>query len=120
MIPQIASLAAAAAPLATGSGPEIPWSRIILAFFFCIGLAVAAITFIRARGGGNDMRSLLKGLGAKMTGEPDELTLVSRLRIGPGHQVCVIRCKHREYLLHIGPQSALLIDELSEQEKGTP
>lgn len=111
MIAHLTTLAAAAVPFAASGGPEIPWARIILAFFFCIGVAVAAIAFIRARNGGHEIRFLLKGLGAKMATEPDALALVSRLRVGPGHQVCLIRCKNREYLLHIGPQSALLIDD---------
>lgn len=89
----------------------IPWARIILAFFLCIGFAVVAIAFIKARDGGATMRSVINALGSRLAAEPNALTTVSRLRVGPGQQLCLIRCKQREYLLHLGPQSALLIDD---------
>ena len=96
---------------ATMLEPQIPWARIILAFFFCIGVAVAAIAFLRWRGGENPLPILLKREAAK---EKHAFEIIERTRVGPGAQLCMLACKERRYLIYIGPHGAVLLDRFAD------
>lgn len=109
--------ALSAAGYAQGSEPVIPWLRIVLAFAFCIALAVAAILWMRARqqGGQVDLNTLLARF-ASPAGAParQALEVEHRLRVTATGQFLLLRCEQRRYLVHVGSQGAELIDRLED------
>lgn len=91
--------------------PQIPWARIVLAFFFCVGVAVAAIALLRWRGGENPLPALLR---REATGGKPEFEIIERTRVAPGAQLCMLACRSRRYLIYIGPNDAVLLDRFTE------
>lgn len=95
----------------------IPWVRIVLAFLFCILVAVGAIATLRIRQGRlalpNWRRQLTAGLSLKSR---SRLTILDRIMVAPGHQVVLFQCDAKSYLLHLGPQGAKVIDTLPASE----
>lgn len=110
------TLTVATAAYAHGSDPAVPWLRIALAFLFCVGVAVAAILWLRARQGSPiALHAFARRIAAPhRAGAPRELEVEERLRISPTAQVLVLRCGARRYLVHVGPQGAQTIDRLDE------
>ena len=107
------------AMLGQGSSPDIPWLRLILAFLFCVGLAVVAIMAIRARAG---MPILPKGLDRLTRGMlesevlPEKrITIVQRLPVAPGSQLIVLKRGRQRYLLHLTASSATEIDRFTDE-----
>jgi hypothetical protein len=104
-------LAAAGTALSYGEGPSIPWARIVLAFLLCVGLAVAAIAFMRRRsmqGGPSPFwLQMTRGTGDGLR----ELELVERLVLSPTAQLVVVRWGARKLLLLASPSGAQLLSE---------
>ena len=98
---------------ATMPEPQIPWARIILAFFFCIGVAVAAIAFLRWRSGEVPLSALLRRVE---TDKERAFEIVERTRVGPGAQLCMLACRERRYLIYIGPNDAVLLDRFTQED----
>ncbi len=99
--------------LAQGDAPDIPWVRIVLMFALCIGLAIAAIGFVRLRHG---LPFLPNRLGASSRQFPsannqeDGLAVAQRLSAGPSGQFIILARGNQRYLLHVSPQGVTEID----------
>lgn len=111
-------VATAPAAVPHASDLSIPWARIVLGLLFCIGLAVVAILLIRQRQGLpnrlSDLRSAFTS--ASIGASKEALQIEQRLRISPASQVIILRCAERRYLVHLGPQSAQLLDRLADHD----
>lgn len=101
----------------------IPWVRIVLAFVFCILVAIGAIALLRVRQGTWDLGALRRRLS---DGLPDtlirarRLDLVEKLPMAPGHYAVLLRCDAAHVLLHLGPQGATVIADLPVQAAPAP
>lgn len=106
----------AAAISAADTGPIIPWARIVIAFLFCITLAIGAILWLRTRQGQPTSLSALWAQLKRPSTEivPKAMAIEQRLRITPTGQFLVLRCDERRYLLHVGSQQAQLLDRLED------
>lgn len=99
-----APVLAQTATLAGGSGPDIPWLRIILSLLFCLVLAAGAVLALRhyhAQGSGGS-----GGLLARLRAGPAGLTkprlaILEARRIGPAGQLCLVTFGGRELLLGV-------------------
>lgn len=100
--------------IAYGSGPDIPWLRIILALGLCLALAAAAIWSLRVRHGLTAAPDWMRQFGATDKGAQlapgEQLQLVQRLVVSPGHQLVLVRLGARRYLLHLTASGATQID----------
>lgn len=107
------------APYATGSGPEIPWVRLILAFLFCALLAGVAIWALKARYGTpllpENWRTLVAGGAANEVQADDRVRIAQRLAVAPGSQIIVLKRGKQNYLLHLTSSSATEIDRYLDQ-----
>lgn len=105
--------------LGQGSGPDIPWFRLILAFLFCIGLAVVAIMAVRARAGmpvlPNRLSGLTKGLLEGEVLPQERVTIIQRLPVAPGSQLILLKRGRQRYLLHLTASGATEIDRFTEE-----
>lgn len=114
MLDTLALVAARAAPLASGTAPSIPWARIVLAFLFCILVALAAIAFIRKRNGMPVLPAdLVHRLGQGQVVAPaaaGRLQIVQRLGVTPTSQLVVLKRGRQNYLLHLTNTGATEID----------
>lgn len=106
-IASLSVLAAASGRLGQAEGPVIPWLRIVLAFLFCIALAVAAVLWLRKRQG---LPPLLAGLIATAPDGPDRLGIEERLRVSATSQILVLRWDGARYLVHVSGAGAQLLD----------
>lgn len=118
----LSAAAAEAAPLATGTGPDIPWGRVLLAFLFCVALAIAAIGFLRVRNGMPLLpEGLMRGGGSTSDGFPgkasERMQIVQRLSITPTSQIIMLKRGKQNYILHVGNQGATEIDRFSEGQE---
>ena len=109
-----------AAPLATGTAPAIPWGRLVLAFAFCIVIALGAIAFIRKRNNmpllsDDTLRRLGMGGGAG-TMPHDRLQITQRLSVTPNSQLVVLKRGSQNYLLHLTNTGATEIDRFTDDE----
>lgn len=115
----LAAAAAETAHFAGGSDPDIPWVRIILAFLFCIALAIAAIGFIRVRNGmplmPDRLGSSIAGVGDGTSAPSDRLQITQRLTLSPNSQVIVLKRGEQNYLLHVGANGATEIDRFNDE-----
>jgi flagellar biogenesis protein FliO len=111
MSASLALLAAAAAPLAYGEGPTVPWARIVLSLLFCLAVAVGAIAVIRRRAGQpplGALTALLLPRGGHAV--PRQLELLERLALTPTSQVCLVRCGDRRLVVLVSPGGAQVVD----------
>jgi hypothetical protein len=97
-----------------GSGPDIQWLRIILALALCLALAAASIWALRVRHGLSVAPHWMRQFGAMdkgaQTAPGEQLQLVQRLVVSPGHQLVLVRLGARRYLLHLTASGATQID----------
>lgn len=103
---------------AVDTGPDIPWLRIVLAFLFCIGIAVAAIAFMRVR---NGLPTMPKALRERLIQNPDytdlrsdRLEVVQRVGIMPSGQLLVVRRGTRNYVLYLTAHGSSEIDRFED------
>ncbi|GAA4044792.1 hypothetical protein [Parerythrobacter jejuensis] len=119
----LAAVAADTAPLATGTGPSIPWGRIILAFVFCILLAVAAIGFIRVKNGMSlipDTMAARMSASGEVTAPPaGKMQIVQRLSVTPASQLVIVRRGTQNYMLHLTNHGATEIDRFGDDGVST-
>ena len=87
MVASLDILATASATLAYGSGPAVPWGRIALALLFCLGLSVAAIAFLRRRGGQIGPQAAWWPIRGSRAAAQRELELLERLALTPTSQL---------------------------------
>ena len=104
-------LAAASSALAYGEGLSVPWARIVLAFLLCVGLAVAAIAFMRWRTGQGAPRPFWLQMGRGAGDGQSELELLDRLALSPTTQLVAVRWGEKKLLVLASPAGAWLIDE---------
>lgn len=118
----LAQLAAAAAPIAYGEGPSVPWARIVLSLLFCIALAFGAVAFVRWRSGQAGPGSLASLLRRVERGTARRLELLERLPLTPTTQLCLVRSGNSRLLVLVSPGGAQLIERLDEMpdEDGKP
>ena len=104
-------LAAADTAFAYGAAPSVPWARIVLAFLLCVGLAVAAIAFLRWRTGqgspGRFWQQMVRSAGERQR----ELELVERLALSATTQLVVVRWGERKLLILASPSGAQALGE---------
>ena len=105
-------LAPAAAAMAYGEGPTIPWGRIALALLFCLGLAAAAIAFLNLRTGQAGPRTRWLPAGLSGAAAQRELELLERLPLTPTSQLLLVRCGGERLLLLSSAAGAQLLREL--------
>lgn len=101
----------------------IPWVRIVLAFVFCILVAVGAITLLRVRQGHWDLGALRRRLSDGLPNtliRTRRLDLIEKLPMAPGHYAVLLRCDARDFLLHMGPQGATVISDLPKPDTTAP
>lgn len=117
------TLAANAAPmtgLASGTDPAVPVGRIVLAFMFCIVLAIAAIGFIRVRNGmpllPNGIRWRIGKTLSYAAPSPEKLQIVQRLSVTPNSQLVVLKRGRQNYLLHLTNHGATEIDRFADDQ----
>lgn len=117
----LAMQAADAAPLATGSAPSIPWIRLILAFLFCIVIAVLAVAFIRKRNGlpllPEHLQARLNQGATDQSSQQDRIQITQRLSVTPTSQLVVLRRGEQNYLLHLTNTGATEIDRFRDGEE---
>ena len=113
-----AILAAAAAPIQYAIAPPVPWGRIIISLLFCIGLAVAAIVFIRKRSGNGGVASLFPFIAAPHGQR--EMELLERLPLTGTSHLCLVRCGETRLVILISGSGAQLIDKLAAHETQGP
>lgn len=125
MTPTTALLARAAqeAPLAYGQGVDIPWVRIILALFFCLLVALAAIGLIRARNGmpavPDELARRLRGENAPRNGGDNErIHIAQRVNVTSTSQIVVVKRGEVNYLLHLTNSGATQIDRYVDTPSG--
>lgn len=120
----LAATAADAAPLATGTSPSIPWGRILLAFVFCMVLAIAAIGFLRVRNGmpllPDGMKERLGQTATDTAGPTDRIQITQRLSVTPASQLVVVKRGKQNYLLHLTNQGATEIDRFHDDTPEGP
>ncbi len=125
MLLEISSLAlfasqnAQPAILATGSGPDIPWVRILIALFLCILMAFFAVGLLRLRHGLPFLPGRLvlpKRLKNSDARRIAALEIVERLSVGPASQFVILKRGSQNYLLHLTQQGATEIDRFSDEE----
>ena len=113
-------LAAAGNALSYGEGPSVPWARIVLAFLLCVGLAVAAIAFMRWRTGqggpGPIWSQIVRGAG----GGDRELEQIERLALSPTTQLFVVRWREKKLLILSSSSGAQVIGEEHAGGSGEP
>ena len=104
-------LTVASTALSYGEGPAVPWARIVLAFLLSIGVAVAAIAFMRWRAGqgGPNLPWLQIRRGA--ADAQRELELVERLVLSATTQLVVVRWRERKLLILVSPTGAEVLSE---------
>lgn len=114
MLDTLALAAARAAPLASGTAPSIPWGRLVLAFVFCILVALAAIAFIRKRNGMPVLpEDVIQRFGQGQISAPaasGRVQIVQRLGVTPTSQLVVLKRGRQNYLLHLTNSGATEID----------
>ncbi len=97
-----------------GSGPDIPWLRIILALGLCLALAAASIWALRVRHGLSVAPDWMQQFGATVKGDQlapgEQLQLIQRLVVSPGNQLVLVRLGARRYVLHLTASGATQID----------
>jgi hypothetical protein len=104
-------VAAAGSALSYGSGPSVPWVRIVFAFLLCAGLAVAAVAFMRWRTGqGSTAPFWLQMTRGTAAGER-ELELLERLALSPTTQLVSVRWGARKILILAAPTGAQVLSE---------
>lgn len=111
-----------AAPIAQGGAPDIPWLRIVFVLILCIGLAIAAIGFVRLRHGMPFLPDRIAGpIKAKRSerGDTQELAIVERLSAGPATQFVVLARGKQRYLLHVSQQAVTEIDRFCAEDEET-
>lgn len=100
--------------IAYSNGPDVPWLRIFLALCLCLALAGAAIWAMRVRYGLSVVPERLRQFVTTERGDHaapvEQLQLVQRLVVSPGHQLVLVRLGQRRYLLHLTASGATQID----------
>ncbi len=110
------------APLAQGSSPDIPWLRIVLVFILCVGLAVAAIGFVRLRHGLPFLPDRLGNSPPRVSSSgdmEDHLAVSQRLSAGPSSQFVILARGKQRYLLYVSPQGVTEIDRYEDRQAGS-
>ena len=105
--------------LVQGDGPDIPWVRIVLMFALCIGLAIAAIGFVRLRHGLPFLPDRPGGSSRQSPSPKDQndgLTVAQRLSAGPSSQFIILARGNQRYLLHVSPQGVTEIDRYQDPQ----
>lgn len=110
-------LAAAGTALSYGAGPSVPWARIVLAFLLCIGLAAAAIAFMRWRTGRGVSGPVWLQMTRGAKHRQRELEMVERLALSPTTQLVVVRWGGKKLLILSSSSGAQV---LSEENDGAP
>lgn len=104
--------------LSQGNAPDIPWLRITLVMFLCVGLAFVAVGFLRIRYGlpflPDRITNPITSAGLPSEAPRDKLEIKDRLATGPSSQFLVLGCGDHRYLLHIAQNGATVIDRYSE------
>lgn len=104
--------------LGQGSAPDIPWVRITLVMFLCIGLAFVAVGFLRIRYGlpflPDRITNPITSAGLASDAPTEKLEIKDRLAAGPSSQFVVLGRGKKRYLIHIAQQGATVIDQYSE------
>lgn len=106
----LASEPVLAATLGTAAGPGVPWLRIVVAFAFCIGLAIAAIWLLRMYRERRIAQSATGWLAKRKERDQRKIEVVETRRISAHADVCLLRWQGRSYLLLVGQSGASLID----------
>jgi|GEM_PF-1287552 len=106
---------AAAAVLATGSGPSVPWFRIILALVACLAVAWGAILLLRRhqRGELRAIRSIQLNLGMFFTSPtrhaPPRLSILETRRASQHGDLCLAELDGELFFLALTPAGTTVI-----------
>ena len=103
-------LPAMAAGLGTASTPSVPWVRIVLAFLFCIALAVAAIAVLRHQQGRLRFTFAARAFPAMAQAPRRRIEVIETRRISQHGDVCLLHCDEYSYLIAMGQAHAVLLD----------
>jgi hypothetical protein len=101
---------ALAAPLATGTGPSIPWGRLFVVLAFCLVLAWGAIVFVRHYQN-RSVANPLEGLfGRAKSGLTRRIQIIETRRASQHGDLCLVECDGETYLLAITAQGATVLN----------
>ncbi len=102
---------AAAAVLATGTGPSIPWGRLFVVLAFCLVLAWGAIVFVRHYQN-RSVANPLEGLfGRAKAGLPRRIRIIETRRASQHADLCLVECDGQTYLLALTAQSVTVLEQ---------
>jgi flagellar biogenesis protein FliO len=99
-----------AAPLATGTGPSVPWGRLFVVLAFCLLLAWAAIALVRRHQQGSLANPLEGILGRAKNAMPRRIQIIETRRASQHGDLCLVECDGETYLLALTAQSATVLD----------
>lgn len=100
----------AAATIATGTGPEIPWFRLLSALAFCLLLAWGAIALMRYRQGHGAARPLEGLLGRVRGTVPRRIRIVETRRASQHGDLCLVECDGQLFFLAFTANGATVLD----------
>lgn len=103
-------LPAMAAGLGTANAPGVPWARIVLAFVFCIALAVGAIAILRHHQGRLRFTFAARAFPAMAQAPRRRIEVIETRRISQHGDVCLLHCGGHSYLIAMGQACAVLLD----------
>lgn len=113
MLAQNLLLFGAAAQISTigvPDSPGVPWLRITVALFLCIGIAIGTILLLRHFSG----RRLQEMLGTQLGGikRKGEIEIIETRRASVYGQICLFQYRGTAYLVAVTAGAATLIDKV--------
>lgn len=90
--------------------PGVPWLRIAVALFFCIGIAIGSILLLRRFSD----RRLQQVLGTKLGGikRISEIEIIETRRASAHGQICLFHYRGMAYLVAVTAGASTLIDKV--------
>ena len=107
---------AMAQQLGGGDSPDISFWRILLSLVMCLLIAVVVIWFLYARNmkqsRPGQTPSWLNGLPfLKEEGQTREIDIVEMRKLNPTTDICLLKCREREYLVLLGSDGVTILQE---------